>query len=720
MPPVLPVKIPADASDAWWSRSWIFPAILVVAVVLAYANSLATPFLFDDLGAVQHNESIRQWSTALNPPADGSTTTGRPLVNLTFALNHALHGDTPWGYHALNMLIHAAAALLLFGVLRRTLEIVRRGRRTPPEDRRDQAIPPYSRDARHLAFFIVLLWAVHPLQTESVTCIAQRTESLCGLLYLAVFYGFVRGTSSVVGGALCPDIAATNKSGHKAPPTKTASGRWSWLLFSVLACLAGMATKEVAATAPLLVLLYDRTFVTGSFAAAWRQRRGYYAALAATWLLLAWLVLGRGGSRGIAAGFGLGISWWEYLLKQSEALVLYLKLSVWPHPLVLDYGTAVARSLAEVWWQGPVVLALLAGTVWALVRRPAPGFAGAWFFVILAPSSSVVPLVTQTMAEHRMYLPLAAVIAFAVIAIWRRLGPRAWLPLGAVAVLFTGLTVARNHDYRDGLTIWADTVAKCPQSGRAHINLGVELRKTGRLPDALAHFARAIELNGESVISGHYHSGSTLLELGRADDAIRHLETALQLASAHADARFTLANALVAAGRTGESLAHYEQVIALMPAADAHANLGIALVQLGRDEEAVAQFTTALQLDPNLPGPHQQLAKTLARLGRPAEAADHYADAVRLAPARAGIRNDYGVLLARLDRLPEATEQLREAIRLQPDYADARANLGNVLLLQDRVGEAIEQYEQALHLKPDDQRTRENLQIAREQFRGRR
>ena len=691
MPPVLPAKIPADASDAWWSRSWIFPAILVVAVVLAYANSLATPFLFDDLGAVQHNESIRQWSTALNPPADGSTTTGRPLVNLSFALNHALQGDTPWGYHALNVLIHAAATLLLFGVMRRTLGMMNGGvgRGLPPTPSRLSGVKP---DLP--AFTIALLWAVHPLQTESVTCIAQRTESLCGLFYLAVFYGFVRGTSS-------------------AAPAR-------WLALSVSACLAGMATKEVAATAPLLVLLYDRTFTAGSFAAAWRQRRGYYAALAATWLLLSWLVFGRGGSRGIAAGFGLGISWWEYLLKQSEALVLYLKLSVWPHPLVLDYGTAVVHSFAEVWWQGPVVLALLAGTVWALIRRPVPGFAGAWFFVILAPSSSVVPLVTQTMAEHRMYLPLAAVLALAVSAIWRRLGPRAWLPLGAVAVLFTGLTVARNHDYREGLTIWADTVAKCPQSGRAHINLGVELRQAGRRPEALAHFARAIELNGESVISGHYHSGSTLLELGRVADAIRHLETALQLAPAHVDARFTLANALVAAGRAGESLAHYQQAIALMPAADAHANLGVALAQLGRDEEAVTQFTTALQLDPTLPGPYQQLAKTFARLGRPAAAADHYADAVRLAPAQAGIRNDYGVLLARLDRLPEATEQLREAIRLQPDYADARANLGNVLLLQERVGEAIEQYEQALRLKPDDPRTRENLQIAREQFRERR
>lgn len=713
MPPVLPARLPADAAGAWWSRPWFFPAILVVAVVLAYANSLGTPFLFDDLGAVQHNATIRQWRTALSPPADGSTTTGRPLVNLSFALNHALHGDHPWGYHALNVLIHAAAALLLFGVMRRTLGLMngRVGRGLSPTPSPLSGVKP---DLP--AFTIALLWAVHPLQTESVTCIAQRTESLCGLFYLAVFYGFVRGSSSVVGGALCPDIAANNKPGHKAPPTKTASGRWPWLLLSVLACLAGMATKEVAVTAPLLVLLYDRTFVAGGFTAAWRQRRGYYAALAATWLLLAWLVLGRGGARGVAAGFGLGISSWEYLLQQNEALVMYLKLSVWPHPLVLDYGTAVAHSPAEVWWQGLVVLALLAGTGWALVRRPGLGFAGAWFFVILAPSSSVVPLVTQTMAEHRMYLPLAAVLAGAVIASWRRLGPRAWLPFGAAALLGTGLTVARNHDYRDPLVIWADTVAKCPQSGRAHLNLGVELRKAGRPREALPHFARAIGLQGESVISGHYHTGATLLELGDTPGAIAQLEAAVRLAPGHADAHFTLANALVAAGRTEESLPHYQTALAIQPAADAHANLGVALAQLGRDDEALAQFTRALQLDPALPGAHRHYARVLARAGRPAEAAGEYAEAVRLAPARAEIRNDFGVLLARLDRLPEATAQLREAVRLQPDYADARANLGNVLLLQAQVPEAIAQYEQALRLNPGDRRTQENLQIAREQL----
>src|SRR5262249_38465279 len=152
----------------------------------------------------------------------------------------------------------------------------------------------------------------------------------------------------------------------------------------------------------------------GSFSSALRVRRGYYVALAATWLVLAALVLRGHGARGDAAGFGRGVSPWNYLLTQADALVLYLDRSLWPHPLVLDYGTSVATSLPGVWWQSLGIFLLLIAAVWALTRRPALGFLGASFFLVLAPSSSIVPLVTQTIAEHRMYLPLAGVIALII------------------------------------------------------------------------------------------------------------------------------------------------------------------------------------------------------------------------------------------------------------------------------------------------------------------
>ncbi len=614
--------------------------LIVLAVLAVYAGSLRAPLLFDDRGAITENVSIRSLATALRPPADGSTTTARPVLNLTFALTYKLSGTEPWGHRAGNIALHAAAALALFGVARRLFH------RVLPDA------------APSLALGLALLWAVHPLQTESVTCVAQRTEVLCGLFYLLTLYAFLRGAEG--------------------------RGARGWLVLSVFACLLGMGSKEVMVSAPLLVLLADRTFVAGSFAAAWRARRGYYLALATTWLLLLFLVFGAGGTRGSAAGLGLGVSWWTYLLKQAEALVLYLKLSFWPHPLVLDYGTAVAASPAEVWWQGLVVWTLVGGTLWALWRRPALGFAGAVFFAILAPSSSVVPLVTQTMAEHRMYLPLAAVLALALVGLHRVAGPRGWLGWGAVALVFTGLTAVRNHDYRDALVIWADSVAKYPSSARAQHNLAVEQLNRGHAGEALTHAENARTLSPD-YLPAHYTGGLALLELGRAPEAVIRLEQAVKLGPAHADAHLALGNALMRAGRAADAVAAFRTSLELKPAADAHHNLAVVLLELGRSAEAEQSWHAALALDPGL------------------------------VPARRHL----GLLLAQAGRLPEAGQQFRALVELQPDDPDARANYGNVLLLTRRPAEAAAQYEAALRLRPGDTRVQENLRLAREALGGR-
>lgn len=665
--------------------SFHFPGLaaagLVAAVVLAYSLSLRAPFLFDDAGAVVNNPTIRQlWSfDVVRPPTDGSTTTGRPLVNLSFALNYALSGERVWSYHALNLAIHALAALTLMGLVRRTL------------------IGPVLRErfghaAPGLAMLIALLWALHPLQTESVVCIAQRTESLCGLFYLLTLYAFIRGAEPGV------------------PSRK-------WLVLSVASCLLGMGTKEVMVTAPLIVLLYDRTFLGGSLAAAWRRHGRFFTALAATWVLLAWLVWQAGGARGASAGFGLGVSWWSYLLKQCEAIVLYLKLSFWPNPLVLDYGTAGVDSIAEVWWEGTAVLALLAGSVWALRCKPVLGFAGAWFFVILAPSSSVVPLVTQTMAEHRMYLPLAACVTLLVLALYSRLGSRVPYLMGALAVAFGGVTAVRNHDYRDALALWTDNVASYPGSARAHNNLALALQQQGRSEEARANFARAVQLQ-PGYVSAHYNWGVTLLQQQRLADAVVQFEAALRFAPLHADAHVNLGNALVGLDRGMEALAHYQAALRLKPGPDVHYDLGLTLANLGRDDEASAHLRTALEGRADLPEAHFRLGRLAERAGNGPGAEMHYAETLRLAPAHAAAHARLGLLLARSDRLTAAAEHLRAAVRLKPGDADAQANLGNLLLLQGDAREALARYEEALRLRPEDARLRESVRLAREALGG--
>lgn len=659
--------------------------LLVAAVGLVYANSLRAPFLFDDAGAVVTNPTIRELGSLaiFQPPADGSTTTGRPLVNFSFAVSHALGGGTPSGHRAVNVGLHAVAALLVFAILRRL-------RLFEPSEGGTAG------NANLAAFAAALLWAVHPLQTESVVCIAQRTEVLCGVFYLATIAAFLRA----VDGA-------------------TPSGRrfdWRWGTVSLLASAAGMASKEVMVTAPVAVILIDRTFVAGSFRAAWNARRGYYLALAGTWIPLAVLVVGTGGARGVAAGFSLGVSPWAYLLTQAEALVRYLGLVLWPHPLVLDYGTAVVTSVSDVFVEVAIVLLLLAATGWALVRRPRLGLVGAWFFLLLAPSSSFVPLVAQTVAEHRMYLPLAGLIGFFVHGVFAWSGSGAKAAVGFLLLGSALVTVARNADYRDELRIWSTSVDAYPSSARAHGNLALVLRDRGRLPEAGKHFARAVALD-PAYATGHYNWGVMLLAERREAEAIREFEAALRSAPRHLDAMVNLGTALVRTGRSADAIALFERARALSPTADVLFNLGVAYVEAGQSAEAVRQFTEALRLAPGLAEAHVQIGRIDERERRPEAAEQRYRAALALVPTHAVAQARLGLLLARSERWDEALVALREAVRLNPADVDARANLGNVYLVQGRAREAGAQYEEALRLRPGDTRLRESLEAARAQLR---
>jgi tetratricopeptide (TPR) repeat protein len=725
---------------AWNIR--IGAVLLSLAALAAWSNSFHGAFVLDDIPTIVANPSIRRLGalgTVLSPPKIGSPVTGRPLVNLTLALNYAASGTQVWSYHALNLLIHLLAGLTLFGVVRRTLEQpIPCGRSLLAGDS-SRASSFQQSNTLPIAFAVALLWTVHPLQTESVTYVVQRAESLMGLFFLLTLYCFIRGTEyPTVGTTKTPrhevGVSTDRVSSVSLCLRGSKSGSASWLALSLLSCLAGMATKEVMAVAPLIVLLYDRTFLAGSFRAAWRQRRRVYLGLAATWLLLAWLVASAD-HRGGTAGFGTLVSPWNYALVQSGAIVHYLRLAGWPHPLVFDYGTAVVHSLAEVWWQTIIVLALLGITIWALVRKPRGGFLGAWFFLILAPSSSVVPVATQTMAEHRMYLPLAAVITLAVLGLHRLLqrspayrpqdhnlpDTRSRVVLWSVVLLvpalaFGWLTARRNEAYHSEFTLWTDTVASRPQSSRAHNNLAWILQQQGKAGEANAQYAQAIAIQPDYV-TAHYDWGVALLGQGRVAEAIVQLEAAVRLAPDHADALLNLGNALMQVPRAAEAVACYERALRIKPGADAHYDLGVALAELDRHDEAAAHLRKALELAPDLAGAHFQLARLAELAGQPEDAEREYLETLRLAPDHVLAHSMLGLLLAHRGQLEPAAGHFRAVIRQQPEDADAHANLGNVLLLQGQAREAIAQYGEALRLRPDDPRTKENLELARESLR---
>ena len=663
-------------------------AVIAVAVVAAYSRTYSVPLLFDDGGAIANNASIRHWGSAFWPPIT-TTAGGRPVLNLSLALNFAISGTSVWSYHALNLAIHGLAALTLFGIFRRTLA------------------PRVGPAAPGLAFSAALLWALHPLQTESVTYIVQRAESLMGLFYLLTLYCFIRGTE-----------------GQKAEePNPGRPGTSVFLYFSAFFCLLGMATKEVMVSAPLILLLYDRTFVAGTFSEAWRRRRRFYAGLAATWLILLFLVLSTH-NRGGSAGFGRGVSWTGYALTQFPAIFRYLRLSVWPHPLVFNYGAERVESLRAIWPTAVLVTGLMAATGWALVRagprERVLGFAGAWFFAILAPTS-LVPIYTQTAAEHRMYLALIPVVGLIVVELHRRLG-RAALPVcvALAAGLFV-LTWERNQTYRSALVLWADTAAHCPGNVVARDNLGCELEKVpGRTRETIAEFEAALRLDPNDV-TAHTNLGFVLSRDGRTAEAIAQSEEALRLDPNNAAAHANLGFALSAEGRTAEAIAEYEAAVRLKPnQAEMHYNLGFALARTaGRLDQAIAEFAEALRLKPDDVEAHYDLGFALSAEGRTAEAIAQYEEALRLKPDHAQAHNNLGNALSAEGRTAEAIAQYEAALRLEPNDAEAHNNLGNALSAAGRTTEAITQYETTLRLKPAYAEAHFNLGNALENMPGR-
>jgi tetratricopeptide (TPR) repeat protein len=475
-----------------------------------------------------------------------------------------------------------------------------------------------------------------------VTFISQRAESLMGLFYLLTLYCFVRCVESQEPcGALSTDSTGSPPagSGHPAPKRTACRERRTkagvgWLLASIFSCLFGVMSKEIIVTAPVMVFLYDKTFVAGSFRAAWQRRWPYYLGLASVWLLLARLMTGLNQR---AVGFGQGVTWWNYALTSCRSVVLYLKLAIWPHPLVFDYGTnaIVVQHAAEIAPYALVLAVVLVGTAIALWRWPAAGYAGAWFFVILAPTSSVVPVVLSPTAEHRVYLSLAAMIALVVLGLHTLVGRRSFLLFAAVAVGLGWLTIQRNKDYHSELTILSDTVAKCPGNERAHENLGYVFSEIpGHLPDAISEYQAALR-DKPDFAEAHDNLGAILAGIpGRALEAIAHFEAALRSYPDFAEAHNNLGIVLATIpGRLPEAISHYEAALKMDPGSVAtHYNLGNAFLQQGRYSVACEQYEEALKLSPNFLEGHLNLGITFEKIGRPSDAIDQFEAALQIKP----------------------------------------------------------------------------------------
>jgi len=607
--------------------------------VAAYHNALTTPFLFDD--SIAETPALhRFWSLR---PLLGTT---RPLVQFSLALNYAIGGLDVGGYHVFNLTIHVLAALTLFGIVARTL-------RTP------RLAARWSRSASSSALAVSLIWTVHPLQAESVTYVAQRAESLMALFYLLTLYCVIRGAAS--------------------------SRPWRWYAACAVACALGMLSKPVMVTAPIMVLLYDRTFLAGSWGQAWRERRTLYAGLAATWILLALLLTGHHESAA-TAGFAMrDLTALDYLRSQPQVILHYLRLAFWPRGLVLDYAWPVADNIRTVALPALILTVLGVLTIWIFHRQPEVGVLGLMFFLVLAPTSSVIPI-KDLAVEHRMYLPLAPLAALTVVcgrlliqgaALKARVERSVLIGLtAAVVATLTMLTVARNRDYRSAISMWTDVIVKRPENARAHNNLGSALVEDGKLEEALPQLRMALQLD-PAYADAHNNLGRALAARRNYKEAESHYAEALRLNPNFAEAQNNFGVALAAQGRFEEAMAHYADALHLKPEyADAQNNVGVALAAQGRFEEAMPRYAEALRLKPEYAEAYSNIGNAFALQGKLADAVQRYVEALRINPSYAEVHYNLALALAAQGKRDEAAAHIAEASRLRPDLREVYRKSG--------------------------------------------
>lgn len=548
---------------------WLWCLMLGLGLA-AYANSFAGVFVFDDVSSIIENPLITEggWEWIWKTP-EHVTVSGRPAVQWTFALNYFLHGEAVWGYHLVNVLIHLGNAGLLCLLLRKLL--------------RDLKADPFW---SALPFAVAGLWVVHPLTTAAVTNVVQRAESQAVFFYLVAFWGAIRWMDG------------------KRMVFLVLAGGASWL---------GALSKELLVTLPVVVLAYDRMVLKKSWQRIASRHGLLYGVLLSTWILIAFLFF-TGSQEDVTAV--TETSRWDYLRTQVEVIPHYLQLALWPDVLVFDYYRWPLPKMDGLWW---VKLAcLVAGAVAAtagLIWRKVWALPLILFYLWLAPYSSLVPIVDPAF-EHRMYLPLVAVVGailggggLVVHRISKRSSPRvigagAVILLTVVAITLAVRTHIRNQDYHSRVRLWTATVEARPENSRALQNLAEAYLEAGQRSRGLALYEDALQQGLREPVqpAGHYNLGNHYFDAGNVERAFHHFTRAIELKPDYGKAWANRAVLLLQGRRFEAAAEDFRQATEWLPGDPIiRVQLAICLEQIGAYEEAWEALTEAQRLGHGVP-----------------------------------------------------------------------------------------------------------------------
>lgn len=679
VPPARPDKRTGSSEESDLKRCtgrrwevWLLLLALLLATLAAYHPAWHGGMLWDDDGHVTRS-GLRSTAGLWRIWFDvGATQQYYPVLHSVFWVLHRLWGDDTLGYHLVNIALHVLSAFLLALIMRRL------------------AVPG--------ATLAALIFALHPVQVESVAWISEMKNTLSVVFYLSAALAYLRFDQR----------------------------REKRLYALALALfLLALLSKTVTATLPaaLLVVFW------------WQRGRldrnrdvmplvPFFALGAAGGLVTVWVERALIGAQGAEFSFTLI----ERCLIAGRAIWFYLGKLIWPSNLIFIYPRwQVSQGL---WWQYlyPLGAIALLAALWFLRKRSRGPLAAMLLFCgTLFPALgfvNVFPFRFSFVADHFQYLASIAIVALfaaGVAGIGKRWNVR---PRAAAAVtLAVGGALAfatwrQSHLYVDSQTLYRATISRNPSCWLAYNNLGV-LRLLGpdaggNVREAIADIMEALRLNPDYP-DAHNNMGYALREMGRFEEAMAHDKEALRLAPNFAEAHNNLGIDFQKLGRVEEAIAQFSETLRLNPDfAAAHNNLGDVLQKTGRLQEALAHHKEALRLDPDSAEAHNGLGTALQRMGQIEEGIKQYEQALRLKPDFADAHNNLGNGLREMGRFEEAVAQHYEALRLKPDFTAALYNLGNTFQAMGRYEEAVKQYRETLRMEPDFAEAHNNLGTALE------
>jgi tetratricopeptide (TPR) repeat protein len=670
--------------------AWLL-VLLAVPVIFIYADTLTSPFIFDDRNNIEENPHIRISRITLKDLATAafdSPSYQRPVAYISFALNYYLHGYNVVGFRLVNLIIHIISGILLYFFIRTTF-------RTP-------ALQSCDRHAKWISFFAAAIWIVHPLQTQSISYIVQRMNSLAAMFYILSFLLYVH---------------------FRMNPQTRSKG---WLLSGcILAGILALGSKENAATLPFFIILYEWYFFE-NLSLSWLK--DHIAGLAGFLLLLAIIVLIYLGVDPLDKILGTyenrNFTPIQRILTEFRVVIFYISLFLWPHPsrLNLDHDFALSYSLTDpitTLFSMLAIAVLMVLAVMTARNQRLISFCILWFLGNLVIESSIFGL--EIIFEHRLYLPTMMCSLIIVLFVYRWAKP-IWMKtmiLCTLAIVGSVWTYERNQVWRDRITIWQDCVKKSPQKARPYNNLGVALTDLGNYDEAIEQYQKALQIK-PNYPNALANLGLTLAKQGKVQEGIVQFFKALELKPKDYKTLSNLGVALITQNRYKEAISYLSEALEISPHyAEAHNNLGVALQRQGRVQEAVDRFLFALQLDPEYAEAHNNLGVALADQGQYQEAIVQFSAALEINPGylKARQNKDYealsnlGVVLLRQKRYEEAIKYLSEALEINPQIAKAHNNLGIALQRQDRFQEAIDHFSTALQLDPKYAEAHNNLGV---------